>query len=202
MRSYATIEGWFNFHALYDEQVRRARPGAVLVEVGCWLGRSLVYLAQAAQAAGKSLSIYGVEHGLGSPEHAGRVAAAGGTIVGALARNLIECGVDRTVTLIVAPSVRAAGLFAPGSVDFAFIDAGHDYASVLSDLAAWWPRVRPGGALAGHDYGDPAWPEVARAVHDFFRRTGLRSPLAPACWQVVKGGTAAVAGGVVQGPWG
>ena len=115
------------------------------------------------------------------------MAAAGGTIVGALARNLVECGVVENVTLIVAPSTRAARRFAPGSIDFAFIDAGHDYQSVLSDLAAWWPRVKPGGVLAGQDYADPGWPEVMRAVHDFFGRTDLRSPYCcPYCWPLVE----------------
>ena len=114
--------------------------------------------------------------------------AQGGTIVGRLAANLFECGVADLVTLIVAHSQRAAQLFAPESVDFAFVDAGHDFHSVLSDLASWWPRIKPGGVLAGDDYGDPAWPEVTRAVQQFFRRNDLRSSLCPDCWQVNKAG--------------
>jgi hypothetical protein len=31
MLSYETIPGWFDFDALYDDQVRRDRSGAVLV---------------------------------------------------------------------------------------------------------------------------------------------------------------------------
>jgi predicted O-methyltransferase YrrM len=186
MRSYETIPGWFNFHAVYDEQVRRARPGAVFVDVGCWLGRSLVYLAQRTAASGKALAIYGVEHGLGSPEHAAEVASAGGSILGVLATNLRAYGVADAVTLIAAPSVRAARLFAVGSVDFVFLDAGHDCANVLSDIAAWWPRIRPGGTLAGHDYGDTAWPGVMQAVHGFFGRSDVGSPLYSWCWEVRK----------------
>lgn len=179
MRSYESIEGWFTFHGLYDEQVCRVQSGAILIEIGCWLGRSLVYLAQQVQASGKQLYVYGVEHGLGSPEHAEQVAKAGGTIVGALSRNLLECGVADIVTLIVGRSMHVARLFPPGSVDFVFIDAGHDFQNVLSDLAVWWPRIKPGGVLAGHDYGDPAWPEVSRAVHQFFPNADVRRRLSP-----------------------
>jgi len=48
--------------------------------------------------------------------------------------------------------------------DFIFVDAEHDEASVRADLAAWMPRVRPRGIMAGHDYA-PQYPGVVRAVH-------------------------------------
>ena len=37
------------------------------------------------------------------------------------------------------------------SLDFVFIDASHDYDSVMKDLEAWENKVRPGGILCGHD---------------------------------------------------
>jgi len=36
--------------------------------------------------------------------------------------------------------------------DFIYIDAGHDFASVYEDLTLWWPKLKPGGVFAGHDY--------------------------------------------------
>jgi hypothetical protein len=62
MRSYDTMLGWFNYPALYDEQVLRARSGAVLVEVGYWLERPLAHLGQAVRVSGKALDVYSVEH--------------------------------------------------------------------------------------------------------------------------------------------
>ena len=38
--------------------------------------------------------------------------------------------------------------------DFVYIDAAHDYASVMADLEAWWPVVKKGGMMGGHDYED------------------------------------------------
>jgi hypothetical protein len=51
-------------------------------------------------------------------------------------------------------SIEAAERIPHHSLDFVYIDARHDYASVLEDLAAWHDKVRPGGIVAGHDYVD------------------------------------------------
>lgn len=36
--------------------------------------------------------------------------------------------------------------------DFIYIDAAHDYDSVVEDLNAWWPKLKKGGLFSGHDY--------------------------------------------------
>ena len=38
------------------------------------------------------------------------------------------------------------------SLDFVYIDARHDRASVEEDMRLWWPKIRKHGILAGHDY--------------------------------------------------
>ena len=40
----------------------------------------------------------------------------------------------------------------PNSLDFVYVDARHDYESVLEDMRDWWTKLRPGGILAGHDF--------------------------------------------------
>jgi hypothetical protein len=51
-------------------------------------------------------------------------------------------------------SLDASRLIPLASLDFVYIDARHDFASVLEDLNAWFDKVRPGGIIAGHDYLD------------------------------------------------
>lgn len=36
-------------------------------------------------------------------------------------------------------------------VDFVYLDGLHDYENVKTDIAAWRPKIRSGGLLAGHD---------------------------------------------------
>jgi hypothetical protein len=58
------------------------------------------------------------------------------------------------------------------SMDFVYLDARHDYDSVISDLSVWIEKVRPGGVLCGHDYMDADASDadfgVKAAVGDFF----------------------------------
>ena len=51
-----------------------------------------------------------------------------------------------------------------------FIDAEHTYEACKKDIETWWPLLREGGIIAGHDY-DPAgtyWPGVYKAVNEIF----------------------------------
>jgi len=71
-------------------------------------------------------------------------------------------------------SVEATERVPDHSFDFVYIDARHDYDSVMEDLAAWCCKVRSGGILAGHDYVDGDLPQgefhVKSAVDEFFGR--------------------------------
>ena len=58
---------------------------------------------------------------------------------------------DRVVK-VKDDSLTVAARCPPETFDLVYIDAGHTYADVRADIEAWWPKVRPGGRLAGHDY--------------------------------------------------
>lgn len=51
-------------------------------------------------------------------------------------------------------SVLAAKQFEDSSVDFIYVDADHSYNATLLDLQAWYPKLRSGGLMAGHDFLD------------------------------------------------
>lgn len=70
-------------------------------------------------------------------------------------------------------SVEAAKKFDNEYFDFVYIDARHDYRSVFNDISAWYPKVKTGGIIAGHDYfyrnSRRNLVETLHAVKDFFR---------------------------------
>lgn len=47
----------------------------------------------------------------------------------------------------------AAKLYDDESIDAIYIDADHSDKAVTKDIKAWFPKVRPGGVIAGHDWG-------------------------------------------------
>jgi predicted O-methyltransferase YrrM len=59
-------------------------------------------------------------------------------------RNIIS--VCRNFTALCAP------LYADASFDFVYVDARHDRQGVTEDLTTWWPKIRPGGLMCGHDF--------------------------------------------------
>lgn len=69
--------------------------------------------------------------------------------------------------------------------DFVFLDADHSYEGVRADIAAWAPKIKPGGWLGGHDYENPNFPKfgVTRAVNEYASATGLTVEVGESlCW--------------------
>lgn len=157
------IDGWMDIdvEALYREVVASLPNGGILVEVGCWKGKSLCYLLVEAKNSGKYFNIYGVDHFQGSVGEDQLIEEARRSDIGAeCIRNCAR--VDGVLgMLICAPSCIAAWKFKTNQLDFVFLDASHDYDSVKADIQAWLPKIKPGGLLAGHDAGSPG---VACAV--------------------------------------
>ena len=69
------------------------------------------------------------------------------------ARNRLRKFGERSV-IIRSTSAEGATQFAEGQLDFVYIDANHSYDAVVEDIRLWYPNLKPGGVLAGHDYLD------------------------------------------------
>lgn len=54
-------------------------------------------------------------------------------------------------------------------LDMVYLDAAHYYDGVISDLVSWYPKVKPGGIISGHDYLNVEDYGVNKAVNDFVK---------------------------------
>jgi len=70
-------------------------------------------------------------------------------------------------------------------VDFVFVDGNHEFEYVEMDLAFYWPKVRSGGFISGHDYGEP-WPGVVNAVNNLGTTLNLPIEVHGDCWIIWK----------------
>jgi hypothetical protein len=53
--------------------------------------------------------------------------------------------------------------------DFVYVDADHAEPCVKKDCNDWWPKVKMGGIICGHDYNEPSNLGVTHAVNEVFR---------------------------------
>jgi hypothetical protein len=69
-------------------------------------------------------------------------------------------------------------------LDFVYIDGNHEYQHVRKDIRNYYPQVKKGGVIGGHDY---FLPSVMRAVNEFVQILGV--PNFHVCypdWWIVK----------------
>lgn len=59
------------------------------------------------------------------------------------------------VKIIREFSHKACDFFSNETFDFVYIDADHSYEGCLRDLNCWYPKIKRGGILAGHDFISP-----------------------------------------------
>lgn len=80
-------------------------------------------------------------------------------------------GYKHKIKWIKEKSADAAILIADNSLDFVYIDANHTYESVAEDISLYYPKVKKGGLLSGHDYD---YGSVKKAVDEFVNRENLK----------------------------
>lgn len=72
--------------------------------------------------------------------------------------------------LIFGDSFVVSQKFADCSLDFVYIDDDHEYDGIARSLNGWYPKVKYGGVVCGHDFCDVA---VEDAVRGFFARNNM-----------------------------
>jgi MMP 1-O-methyltransferase len=160
---------------LFDAAAAYAARGPVL-EIGSYCGKSTIYLAAAARAAGQV--VVTVDHHRGSEEHQpgweyhdpGLVDPATGRLdtLPSLRATLAAAGLEEHVVVVVGRSADVARLWGT-PLGLVFIDGGHTEAAAVTDYQGWVPWVAPGGALAIHDvFPDPA--DGGRPPYLIYRR--------------------------------
>lgn len=158
---YQNIQGWFDYPDVYNLIVNKFN-NAHFVEIGAWKGTSTAYLAVEIINQNKNIKLDVVDTWEGSPEHSNEDSVKNKTLYTEFLNNMNP--VKNYLTPIKMTSIEASKLYKDKSLDFVFIDANHGTEDVMSDLEAWYPKIKDGGVIAGHDYETT----VKVAVDKFF----------------------------------
>lgn len=85
-------------------------------------------------------------------EHGGNPRHVMGHIAMRAAAELAESDSRVLCRIGLSGDVLGQEFTAATTFDFIYLDADHSYEAVKGDIELAWPLIRPGGALAGHDY--------------------------------------------------
>jgi predicted O-methyltransferase YrrM len=140
-----------------------AVPGAPMLEVGSYCGRSTVWLGDAAEQTGRVL--FALDHHRGSDENqAGwehHDVEVVDTRIGKMdtlpffRASIHDAGLEDTVVALIGRSPVVASTWTT-PLAFLFIDGGHGVEPARLDYEGWTPHVAVAGTLAIHDvFPDP-----------------------------------------------
>jgi hypothetical protein len=165
-------EKWFNYESLYTYVVEKYNSNSTFVEIGSWKGMSSAFMCVEIANSNKNINFFCIDTWQGSKEH-----SIEDDLYNIFISNMKS--VKNYFSAYKMTSVEASKLFEDKSIDFAFIDASHEYEDVLEDIKSWYPKIKVGGIIAGHDYSD-VWPGVKKAVNESFNNPFINAN----CWAV------------------
>jgi len=154
-----------------QEFIATLPPDCTIVEIGCYRGEAtLEFLKRALAVVCVDPWLDYTDYNDGIPDRVNHLAQA-------------ETEFDRAiqpfygrVAKLKMPSVTAALLLGTDQFDAVYIDGRHEQSAVAGDIHCWLPHVKPGGIIACHDYGNPAFPGIKRTVDIIFPAGGMTYP--------------------------
>lgn len=160
-------EEWFTYPKLYKSIVDKFPTNSRFVEVGSWKGKSSAFMCVEIANSSKNIEFFCVDTWIGSIEHQNYKDLD--KLYFAFLNNMKP--VENLYFPLKLTSLEASKKFKDESLEFVFIDASHEYEDVLNDLQAWFPKIKKGGILAGHDCypNNPEWGGVYKAVKETFK---------------------------------
>lgn len=156
--------GWFSLNDItsYRKHAESLPDDPVVVELGVWAGRSICSIADILKEKRAKVYLVDTFEGTKGEEEAHKYAVEG--------RLFFEC-IANTRAFGLRPFIypittHDASESINQDFDMIFIDADHSYEAVKQDIEDWFPKLKKGGIIIGHDYHD--FEGVKKAVHEYF----------------------------------
>jgi len=144
-----SVPGWQELQSIAVlSSIARNPSFEVFAEIGVFMGRSfLTFLLSNPNLNGVAVDTFQGTTG----EHE-EILKNVPSLRKAFEANLERFYVSCRASIFEGDSREIHTAFSDNSFDFIFIDGNHTYDYVKSDINNWYPKVKPGGILMGHDY--------------------------------------------------
>lgn len=183
--NWSDIEGYFSsYDADFVANICKQIHGGVVVELGVFAGKSTAVMAPICKQNDTSYHAIDNFCGGGDPPDKATIQQRRRDIRSLFDSNMEKMCVLDYINVHQADSAESASTFEDGSVDFCFIDADHSATAVQKDIDSWWPKIKMGGFLGGHDYPSPPLKAV---VTQFVKANQLQLSCHGRCWSIKKG---------------
>lgn len=90
---------------------------------------------------------------------------------------------NKKVEIIRDFSINVCKSFKDNSLDFAYIDANHQYDCVYNDIKNWFDKIKINGVLCGHDIGIN---DVCNALIDYCLKNKIKFFIESPDWYIIK----------------
>jgi predicted O-methyltransferase YrrM len=131
---------------LYDMIKNRFKPNFIMVEIGSFHGTSTRLFSLFVD------KVYSVDCYDYPVPPTGRIPSHDQTFIDAERIFIERTSHIENIIKIRKSGADAALDFEDKSLDAVYIDAEHDYNSILSDVSTWKSKIKSGGILCGHDF--------------------------------------------------
>lgn len=191
-------QGWMDYQEIYEMAVD-LYDNCTFVEIGSFMGRSACYMAELIKEKQKNIKLVCVDLfptktelvlyeniGAGQGEEHHIISSMEISHIDKFVSNMRLANVYDYVIPVKSDSHKAASLFNDNFLPFVFLDACHGYEGVKKDLKLWWPKVKEGGIMAGHDYEINSSAGVNMAVDEFALSLGRAVEASKNSWLLRK----------------
>lgn len=156
------------------QKVLLARTIGDVVELGCYVGTTSLFLQRMLRDGAKTLHVYDSFQGLPAKTGADQSAIGTQYVAGELAASKTQFIANFKKAGLPLPIIHK-GWFSelkpadlPPSICFAYLD-GDFYSSIKDSLALVWPRLSPGATVVVDDYQHDALPGTRKAVDEWLK---------------------------------
>lgn len=129
-----------------------------MCEIGCWTGHSTSILARRAKEIGSY--VYVIDNFEGNEGTPLAEFSKDNSVRDMFIENMKEEDLFNNIILHTADSNKAYQYLSDKKFSLIFIDAGHKYSEVKSDLTHYLPKLITGGIICGHDYESDTYDEA------------------------------------------